>query len=202
MEREIHRMRLRYAQLQRRQEQMINEMERAIYKRDNIEAKGKVAAGKKGAPPTQAVLSKHVADLTKKLQGTTHDANLTHLNVLKLQESQAARGAEVEAEADETRNLSAQVDAAREALLSAQQIERVRTSQLNTQRKLASRLEAAASGQYEPMASEEALRERIAQADDTSARMLAVVEQLSSEQPQYASVLSSMVQAVLSARAS
>ena len=40
MQREIHRMRLRYAQLQRRQEQMITEMERAVYKRDNIEAKG------------------------------------------------------------------------------------------------------------------------------------------------------------------
>ena len=32
MQREIHRMRLRYAQLQRRQEIMINDMERAIYK--------------------------------------------------------------------------------------------------------------------------------------------------------------------------
>lgn len=89
MEREIHRMRLRYAQLQRRQEQMIAEMERAIYKRDNIEAKGKTASSKKGAPPTQAVLAKQVADLGKKLQSTTHDANLTQLNVLKLQETQS-----------------------------------------------------------------------------------------------------------------
>merc|ERR1719238_1298972 len=111
MEREIHRMRLRYAQLQRRQEQMIAEMERAIYKRDNIEAKGKVGATKKGAPPTQAVLAKQVADLGKKLQSTTHDANLTQLNVLKLQESQAAKGAEVEASAAETRDISGQVDA-------------------------------------------------------------------------------------------
>ena len=55
MQREIHRMRLRYSQLQRRQEMMIADMERAIYKRDNIEAKGKVAASKKGAPPTQAL---------------------------------------------------------------------------------------------------------------------------------------------------
>ena len=72
---------------------MIQDMERAIYKRDNIEAKGKVAGGKKGAPPTQAVLAKQVADLGKKLQSTTHDANLTQLNVLKLQESGAATGA-------------------------------------------------------------------------------------------------------------
>ena len=44
MQREIHRMRLRYAQLQKRQDGMIVEMERAIYKRDNIEAKGKTSS--------------------------------------------------------------------------------------------------------------------------------------------------------------
>ena len=77
----------------------------------------------------------------------------------------------------------------------------MRTAQLRTQSKLASRLALAASGRYEPTASEAALRERIAEADDSSARLLSVVEQLSAEQPQYASVLSSMVQAVLSARA-
>merc|ERR1711998_309914 len=62
MQREIHRMRLRYAQLQRRQEQMITEMERAIYKRDNIEAKGKIASAKQGAAPTHSVLAKQVND--------------------------------------------------------------------------------------------------------------------------------------------
>ena len=54
MQREIHRMRLRYAQLKKRQETMITDMERAIYKRDNIESKGKTMASKKGAPPTGA----------------------------------------------------------------------------------------------------------------------------------------------------
>ena len=65
-------------------------------------------------------------DLSKKLQSTTHDANLTQLNVLKLQEAQAERGQQVEGKAEETRQLSSQVDAAREALLSAQQLEQVR----------------------------------------------------------------------------
>merc|ERR1719405_203572 len=105
---------------------MIHEMERQIYKRDNIAAKGKVFAQRKNAPPTQAVLAKQVADLSSKLKSTTHDANLTQLNVLKLQESQAERGSEVKARAHETRELSGQVDAAREALLSAQQLGKVR----------------------------------------------------------------------------
>ena len=62
------------------------------------------------------------------------------------------------------------------------------------------RLVAASEGRYQPSAGEDALRERIAEADDTSARLLSVVEQMSAEQPQYSSVLSTMVQAVLSAR--
>ena len=53
----------RYAQLQKRQELMIQDMERAIYKRDNIEAKGKTMAGKKGAPPTSAALAKQLLSL-------------------------------------------------------------------------------------------------------------------------------------------
>merc|ERR1712178_560996 len=95
MQKEIHRMKLRYTQLQKRQEQMITEMERAIYKRDNIEAKGKLANSKKDSM-TQASLKKSVLDLTKKLKSTTHDANLTQMNVGKLQEKQVSKSHEVE----------------------------------------------------------------------------------------------------------
>jgi len=196
MEREIHRMRLRYAQLQRRQEQMIAEMERAIYKRDNIEAKGKVSTQRKGAPPTQAVLAKQVADLTQKLQLTTHDANLTQLNVLKLQESQTSRAGEVENKAEEVREMQQNVKAAEDALASQQQRQAVQEAMMGTQARLSSRVTRATQGSYVPLASEEALRERIAEADDTAARLLTVVESLSQEHPQHATVFSALVHAV------
>jgi len=201
MEREIHRMRLRYAQLQRRQEQMIAEMERAIYKRDNIEAKGKVTAQRKGAPPTQAVLAKQVGDLSKKLQQTTHDANMTQMNVLTLQQQQAAKSQEVTAKSEEAQALSDQVNAAQEALMAKQQMERVQAAQLQTEATVAGRIVAASEGRYTPASSAEALHERIAEADDTAARLLSVVETLSAELPQYASVLSSMIQSIHAARA-
>jgi chromosome segregation ATPase len=196
MEREIHRMRLRYAQLQRRQEQMIAEMERAIYKRDNIEAKGKVLVGKKGAPPTHAALSKAVSELTKKLQMTTHDANVTQLSVLKLRETQAAKGAEVEGKAQEVRDMQQSVGAAEAMLISQQQLQAVQEAQLRTQSKLARKLVDAAQGQYQPHSSAEALKARIAEADDTSARLLSVVDALSNEVPHLGPALSSMVQAI------
>ena len=42
MKREIHRMQLRYSQLMRRQEELMVEMERAIFKRDAIGLRGKL----------------------------------------------------------------------------------------------------------------------------------------------------------------
>jgi len=196
MEREIHRMRLRYAQLQRRQEQMIAEMERAIYKRDNIEAKGKVLAGKKDAPPTQAILAKQVAELSKKLQLTTHDANLTQLNVLKLQESQSAKGGEVEAKADELRKLQDDVQAADTSLRSKQQVERVRRAQQMTQAKLAERLQAAVQGGGASALSADTLRARIDEAENTMSKLLSVAEALSQEHPYHAQLLTNVVQAI------
>lgn len=89
MQKEIHRMKLKYSQLKKREEMMLAEMERAIYKRDNIEAKGKTATLRKSGE-TQASLKKTIADLSRKLKSTTHDANLTLVNVQKLREQQTA----------------------------------------------------------------------------------------------------------------
>ncbi|RQM21170.1 hypothetical protein B5M09_010247 [Aphanomyces astaci] len=63
MEREIHRMRLRLEALERDQERMIFEMERAIHKRDAIAMRGR---GKKESDMTQASLLSKVATLQNK----------------------------------------------------------------------------------------------------------------------------------------
>ena len=133
---------------------------------------------------------------SKKLQLTTHDANLTQLNVQKLRETQTAKGGELEAEAEKLRELQADVRAAEEALLSQQQLEHVQASQTRTQAALAARLLAEQEGRYTPAASAEALREQLADGDDTAARLLTVVENLSQEHPKFSGVLSSMVQAI------
>merc|ERR1711968_317034 len=68
MEREIHRMRLRYEAIKRDQDRMVSEMERAIYKREAITNKYK--------KPKQGKRTKHaedgrmtVAELKKKHKG-------------------------------------------------------------------------------------------------------------------------------------
>ena len=137
-----------------------------------------------------------VAELTKKLQLTTHDANLTQMNVLQLQERQGATGREVEAKAEDVSMVRTQVEAARTGIASQTQVERVQAHQLDAQARLARRLVAAAEGTYMPSATEEELREHIAQGDDTSVRLRGVIDALAAEMPAYAPMLTSMVQAI------
>jgi hypothetical protein len=142
------------------------------------------------------VLAKQVAELSKKLQLTTHDANLTQLNVLKLQDTQAVTGGEVEARANELRKLSDDVMAAGASLSAKQRVDRVRTVQQSTQTKLALRLQSVAQGAPPPALPTEVLKLRIAEAEDTLAKLLSVVEGLSQDYPQHAQVLATVVHAV------
>merc|ERR1719456_262119 len=68
MKKEIHRMELRLDQLKRRQEQMIMEMERAIYKRDAITLKNEPKAKKSKAATTAANLKRQIASLKNNLK--------------------------------------------------------------------------------------------------------------------------------------
>jgi len=197
MQREIHRMRLRYAQLQRRQEIMIADMERAIYKRDNIEAKGKVSSGKKGAPPTQAALQKQVGDLAKKLKMTTHDANVTQMQVLKLQESQRDKGQEVEAASREYDDVKQHLSTVQQTVADQQQLQRAQKLPLKHNERLAQKLLAAAEGAYQPSAGEAELDEQLAESEAMATKIFEIAEQLSSQysvlQPRIATMMQTVV---------
>ena len=66
---EIHRMKLRLASMQKLQEKMIAEMEKAVFRRESIAIKGKLR-GKHQGPGS---LQKAIADLTKKIKTTLND---------------------------------------------------------------------------------------------------------------------------------
>lgn len=196
MQREIHRMRLRYAQLQKRQDGMIVEMERAIYKRDNIEAKGKVHASQKGAAPTAAALQKQTAELNKKLKLTTHDANLAQMHVMQLQEAQRDKGQQVEDTHADVSELRTQGERVAATLRGQAQQETLQKQQLARNHKLAVTLMQAAGGAFQPSAEPEVLQESIADADAENTRLLGIIDELGQEQPQYAPQLSLLAQSI------
>jgi hypothetical protein len=73
MRKEIHRMQLRYEQLRKKQEEMIKDMERAIFKRETIQLKYLPKVQKKNAEDrsSQGKLSRQVANLKQTLKHTT-----------------------------------------------------------------------------------------------------------------------------------
>lgn len=73
MEKEIHRMKLRYETLKRDQERMIKEMERAIAKREAISTRFKGKKHGSSAEPTRAGLRKRLASLTQELKAAAVD---------------------------------------------------------------------------------------------------------------------------------
>merc|ERR1711975_155606 len=78
MKQEIHRMELRHVQLKKKQEQMIKEMEDAIYRKEQIKNKGKTKLIGKGAHASAGAVKQSIGGLSRKLEDST--ANLEKYN--------------------------------------------------------------------------------------------------------------------------
>merc|ERR1712166_491718 len=70
MKQEIHRMELRYVQLKKKQEEMIKEMEDAIYRKDQIKSKGK--AKMKHVGTSAGTLKQELAAAERKIKESTN----------------------------------------------------------------------------------------------------------------------------------
>jgi chromosome segregation ATPase len=95
MKKEIHRMGLRLEQLKRRQEQLVLEMERAIYKREDIATKFK-ATGKSGPMETKANVQKAIMDLKKLLAASQSEAAELDSKIKSMVSSQLAAHEQLE----------------------------------------------------------------------------------------------------------
>lgn len=76
MRKEIHRMKLRYDQLRKKQEELIKDMERSVFKRETIQLKYLPKVEKKNAQDrsSQGKLSRQIANLKQTLKHTTENA--------------------------------------------------------------------------------------------------------------------------------
>ncbi|KAF4031558.1 hypothetical protein GN244_ATG16547 [Phytophthora infestans] len=82
MEKEIHRMRLRLETLQRSQEQMLQEMEQAVHKRDVIALRGR-SKKEQEADLTFAALTAKVSTLQNQLRKSERDASRLDKSIRK-----------------------------------------------------------------------------------------------------------------------
>merc|ERR1711939_269275 len=86
MKQEIHRMELRHVQLKKKQEQMIKEMEDAIYRKEQIKNKGKTKMIGKGGTSSGSV-KQSIGGLSRKLEDTSANLDKCNENIKQYQEA-------------------------------------------------------------------------------------------------------------------
>eukprot|EP00161_Ancyromonas_sigmoides_P025200 TRINITY_DN837_c0_g2_i1.p1 TRINITY_DN837_c0_g2~~TRINITY_DN837_c0_g2_i1.p1 ORF type:complete len:867 (+),score=565.97 TRINITY_DN837_c0_g2_i1:229-2829(+) len=115
MKKEIHRMRLRFDQLKRRQETLVKEMERAIYKREDIAGKYK-AKGKSGPVETRAKLRASLSQLRKQVGAAQDEAAELDTRIKDLARSQQTATDELEEATEAMSEARAKEEAAQDSL--------------------------------------------------------------------------------------
>jgi len=160
MKKEIHRMELRYEQLKRRQDQMIQEMERVIHKRDTIQLKYEPKAS--SDPNAGMQVKRQVASLRSNLSLCTQAAQETEQRTAMKEEEARDVQQQLEQATLETTELERSVE---EAMLEAalQEVKKARLAgDLSRAAREAQRLEeVAADGTGIPAARAPALRVQV-----------------------------------------
>jgi len=87
MKQEIHRMELRHTQLKKKQEQMIKEMEDAIYRKEQIKNKGKTKLVGKGANGSAGAVKQRIGGLSKKIEESSENLEKYNESIKQFQDT-------------------------------------------------------------------------------------------------------------------
>ena len=87
MKQEIHRMELRYVQLKKKQENMIKEMEDAIYRKEQIKAKGKTKLSHSDKTQTAGGFKQGIAGLSQKIEDTASSLDQYNKSITQYQDA-------------------------------------------------------------------------------------------------------------------
>ena len=116
MRAEIHRMEVRFAQLMRQQEKMIQDMEKSVYRRENIIVRGDAQAKMERKKVGKAKLSKgtfhkKLQELKKKVKSVTEEASSCDADIKNLREQQKEVGTLLEEHQQTAQMLQSSLDA-------------------------------------------------------------------------------------------
>jgi len=151
MKREIHRMQLRYSQLMRRQEELMAEMERAIFKRDSIAIRGKAKQQMRGGD-TKADLRKMLADMGKRAKDLELETQRHERSVRQLDEEGRQVGQRMEEAGVAVREVQREEEDLQEQMFRIDRDKRRLKEEAYALQRLAKRYEALARGQADPPA--------------------------------------------------
>ncbi|GFR74317.1 coiled-coil domain-containing protein 40 [Elysia marginata] len=96
MRSEIHRMQVRHSQLMKQQEKMIQDMEKAVSRRDTILTRGDAMSKMKKKVVTKGTFERQMAEQRKKIKQTIHEANGCDIEIKDLREHQQGLSEQLE----------------------------------------------------------------------------------------------------------
>jgi coiled-coil domain-containing protein 40 len=191
MRKEIHRMELRYSQLLREQERLVQEMERAITKREFVKLSRAVSKSK-GEHLTKATLKKRITNIKAVLNQTMREVKQLDQeisnhekhdqDVLSQLENTQAHLAEMQA-----RRHFLMQEKNRAALEKRVALERTMIAQTHNQR-----LQKAIDSKYNTSAARERLLENIAKQEHKAQQYMQAVEQLAHQFPDQQHILAQL----------
>lgn len=111
MRKEIHRMELMYDQLRKKQEEMIKNMERAVFKKETIQLKYQPKVEKKNAEDksSKGKLSRQIANLKQTLRHTTDNTMQLDTTIEQRKREIDDISGDINAERDQRENTSKEV---------------------------------------------------------------------------------------------
>ena len=182
MKNEIHRMKLRFSQLEKVQEKMIKEMEKSIYRRESIAARGSSSAKNNGM--TQAALKKRIAELQKKLKQTTTDTAACEHDIRELHDAQNRVGQEVEAATARCQQARVNEEALTRDFENKANEKRENLEQLTYLQRQAKRYQAVREGKYRMLArNEESLENGMSKEENKLQQANQMLDQLVGQFP-------------------
>jgi len=115
MKAEIHRMEVRYAQLMRQQEKMVQDMEKSVFKRESIilrgDAQAKMDRKKLGEQKlNKSTFHKKMNEMKKKVKQTNQESTATEQELHELKDEQQELSSILEEKQDNTQKLQQSID--------------------------------------------------------------------------------------------
>ncbi|XP_068007379.1 coiled-coil domain-containing protein 40 isoform X2 [Melanerpes formicivorus] len=190
MRHEIHRMQVRYGQLMRQQEKMIQDMEAAVSRREVIAMRGEAQNKADKKRITKSDFHSRKQELRKKIHETQKNTQDCNMTIVELESTQASLSATFSEKQQELLRLQAESEGLDSEAEHLQQRKRWNLLEIVAYQARQKHLQALKEGKYTPLChTEQAWRKEWQKLQDRLHAINAIIHQVQQEHPQHQKAL-------------
>ena len=190
MEKEIHRMKLRYTQLMKRQEVLVQEMERAVNRREHISLKGKTKAKNTSqVGMTQAALGRKMNELRAKVDEGSKEVAAYQQDIKTFEDEADRLGNQADAVRNELNQLYEEEEGLQRDVVAGLVRKQLAEQKSDLYGRLAKRYISYGKNQYKSILTDDKIAEESSKQRERSVSLTSVVASLCAEFPSLEFVL-------------